>query len=229
MRVLGIIPARGGSKGLPGKNIKLLNGIPLIAYTIKEALNSNLEECIVSTDSDEIAQIARNFGGKVPFLRPAEFATDQASSVDVVLHALDFMREHEGKEYDAIMLLQPTTPFRDSEDINEAINILLNSDADSVISVTNVGGSHPARMKFIADGNLIDPPFVEAFEGQNRQELPPMYIRNGGIYLTRIDTIKKGSFKGNISKALVMPEKKSVNIDNIDDFEFAEWLMNKHQ
>ena len=229
MRVLGIIPARGGSKGLPGKNIKLLNGIPLIAYTIKEALNSNLEECIVSTDSDEIAQIARNFGGKVPFLRPAEFATDQASSVDVVLHALDFMREHEGKEYDAIMLLQPTTPFRDSEDINEAINILLNSDADSVISVTNVGGSHPARMKFIADGNLIDPPFVEAFEGQNRQELPPMYIRNGGIYLTRIDTIKNWSFKGNISKALVMPEKKSVNIDNIDDFEFAEWLMNKHQ
>lgn len=229
MRVLGIIPARGGSKGLPGKNIKLLNGIPLIAYTIKEALNSNLEEFIVSTDSEEIAEVARNYGGKVPFLRPAEIATDNASSLDVVLHALDFMKEHEGKEYDAIMLLQPTTPYRDREDINQAINLLMSSGADSVISVTDVGGTHPARMKFIVDGNLIDPPFVEAFEGQNRQELPPMYIRNGGIYLTKVDTIRKGSFKGNISKALVMPEKKSVNIDNIDDFEFAEWLMSKHQ
>jgi len=229
LRVLGIIPARGGSKGLPGKNIKLLNGIPLIAYTIKEALNSNLEEFIVSTDSEEIAEVARNYGGKVPFLRPAEIATDNASSLDVVLHALDFMKEHEGKEYDAIMLLQPTTPYRDREDINQAINLLMSSGADSVISVTDVGGTHPARMKFIVDGNLIDPPFVEAFEGQNRQELPPMYIRNGGIYLTKVDTIRKGSFKGNISKALVMPEKKSVNIDNIDDFEFAEWLMSKHQ
>lgn len=229
MRVLGIIPARGGSKGLPGKNIKLLNGIPLIAYTIKEALNSNLEEFIVSTDSEEIAEVARNYGGKVPFLRPAEIATDNASSLDVVLHALDFMKEHEGKEYDAIMLLQPTTPYRDREDINQAINLLMSSGADSVISVTDVGGTHPARMKFIVDGNLIDPPFVEAFEGQNRQELPPMYIRNGGIYLTKVDTIRKGSFKGKISKALVMPEKKSVNIDNIDDFEFAEWLMSKRQ
>ena len=105
----------------------------------------------------------------------------------------------------------------------------MSSGADSVISVTDVGGTHPARMKFIVDGNLIDPPFVEAFEGQNRQELPPMYIRNGGIYLTKVDTIRKGSFKGKISKALVMPEKKSVNIDNIDDFEFAEWLMSKRQ
>ena len=127
MRVLGIIPARGGSKGLPGKNIKLLNGIPLIAYTIKEALNSNLEEFIVSTDSEEIAEVARNYGGKVPFLRPAEIATDNASSLDVVLHALDFMKEHEGKEYDAIMLLQPTTPYRDREDINQAINLLMSS------------------------------------------------------------------------------------------------------
>lgn len=207
MRILGIIPARGGSKGLPGKNIKLLNGTPLIAYTIKEALNSNLDEFIVSTDSEEIAEVARNYGGKVPFLRPAEIATDNASSLDVVLHALDFMKEHENKEYDAIMLLQPTTPYRDSADINQAINLLISSDADSVISVTDVGGTHPARMKFIVDGNLIDPPFVEAFEGQNRQELPPMYIRNGGIYLTKVDTIRKGSFKGNISKALVMPEK----------------------
>lgn len=227
MKILGIIPARGGSKGLPGKNIKLLNGIPLIAYTIKEALNSKLDACIVSTDSEEIAQVARNYGGNVPFIRPAEFATDNASSVDVVIHAIDFMKTHYNQEYDAIMLLQPTTPFRNSEDINQAIDILVSSNADSVISVTDVGGTHPARMKFIVDGNLIDPPFVEAFEGQNRQELKPMFIRNGGIYLTRIDVIKGGSFKGTISKALVMPQKRSVNIDDIDDFEFAEWLLNK--
>ncbi len=229
MRVLGIIPARGGSKGLPGKNIKLLNGIPLIAYTIKEAIKSKLEECIVTTDSEEIASISRLYGGNIPFIRPIEIATDNASSIDVVLHALNFMKEHKNKEYDAIMLLQPTTPFRDSEDINQALDLLIKSDADSVISVTSVGGTHPARMKFIKDGNLIDPPFVEEFEGQNRQELKPMFIRNGGIYLTRINTIKNGSFKGDISKAYVMPEKKSVNIDNIDDFEFAEWLMTKNK
>jgi CMP-N-acetylneuraminic acid synthetase len=229
LRVLGIIPARGGSKGLPGKNIKLLNGIPLIAYTIKEAIKSKLEECIVTTDSEEIASISRLYGGNVPFIRPIEIATDNASSIDVVLHALNFMKEHKNKEYDAIMLLQPTTPFRDSEDINQALDLLIKSDADSVISVTSVGGTHPARMKFIKDGNLIDPPFVEEFEGQNRQELKPMFIRNGGIYLTRINTIKNGSFKGDISKAYVMPEKKSVNIDNIDDFEFAEWLMTKNK
>jgi CMP-N,N'-diacetyllegionaminic acid synthase len=229
LRVLGIIPARGGSKGLPGKNIKLLNGIPLIAYTIKEAIKSKLEECIVTTDSEEIASISRLYGGNIPFIRPIEIATDNASSIDVVLHALNFMKEHKNKEYDAIMLLQPTTPFRDSEDINQALDLLIKSDADSVISVTSVGGTHPARMKFIKDGNLIDPPFVEEFEGQNRQELKPMFIRNGGIYLTRINTIKNGSFKGDISKAYVMPEKKSVNIDNIDDFEFAEWLMTKNK
>ena len=227
MKILGIIPARGGSKGLPGKNIKLLNGKPLIAYTIREALNSKLSECIVSIDSEEIANISRKYGVDVPFIRPIEIATDNASSIDVVLHAINFMKVNKNKEYDAIMLLQPTTPFRDSEDIDQAIDMLISSDADSVISVTNVGGTHPARMKFIMDGNLIDPPFVEELEGQNRQELNPMFIRNGGIYLTKIDTIKKGSFKGSVSKALVMPEKKSVNIDNIDDFEFAEWLISK--
>lgn len=229
MKVLGIIPARGGSKGLPGKNIKLLNGLPLIAYTIKEALNSRLEECIVSTDSEEIANLSKSYGANVPFIRPDEIATDIASSIDVVLHAINFMKENKKKEYDAIMLLQPTTPFRDSEDINKAIDLLTNSEADSVISVTNVGGTHPARMKFIVDGNLIDPPFVEEFEGQNRQELKPMFIRNGGIYLTKIETIIKGSFKGDVSKAFIMPEKKSVNIDNIDDFEFAEWLISKNR
>jgi CMP-N-acetylneuraminic acid synthetase len=127
LRVLGIIPARGGSKGLPGKNIKLLNGIPLIAYTIKEAIKSKLEECIVTTDSEEIASISRLYGGNVPFIRPIEIATDNASSIDVVLHALNFMKEHKNKEYDAIMLLQPTTPFRDSEDINQALDLLIKS------------------------------------------------------------------------------------------------------
>jgi CMP-N,N'-diacetyllegionaminic acid synthase len=229
MNVLGIIPARGGSKGVPGKNIKELGGKPLINYTIEVAKQSLLSRVIVSTDDELIMAVARTAGAEIPFVRPAELASDTSRSIDVALHALMEMELITGLHYDAIMLLQPTAPFKIVQDIDRAIELLVeNPDADSVISVTDVKAHHPARMKYLENGLLIDPPFCESFENQNRQELLPMYIRNGAIYLSRRSTILSNSYKGKKSLAHVMPEIRSVNIDTLDDFEMAEWLFLKH-
>ena len=195
MRVLGVIPARGGSKGVPNKNIKPLSGRPLIDYTIKAATTSNLDRVIVSTDSEEIASIAKELGAEVPFLRPAELADDVISPIYAVLNVLDKVLEDGDEPYDAVMMLQPTTPMRTSADIDEALALLEGTGSDSVISVVDVGATHPARMKYLRDGKLIDPPFCEAYENQRRQELEPMYIRNGAIYLTRTAVLREKSFK----------------------------------
>lgn len=229
MKVLGIIPARGGSKGVPGKNIKHLAGKPLIAYSIDAAKDSGLSKLIVSTDDEQIADVARGLGADVPFLRPDFLASDTAKSLDVSRHALLTMEKSDNVQYDAIMLLQPTTPFRTTEDINQAIELLLaNPDADSVISVVDVQGHHPARMKYLEEGILIDPPFCEAYENQNRQELRPMYIRNGAIYLTKRDTLLNNSYKGNKCLGLVMSSARSSNIDTLFDFKLAEWLFQEN-
>ncbi|MBR9921795.1 MAG: acylneuraminate cytidylyltransferase family protein [Bacteroidetes bacterium] len=227
MRVLGVIPARGGSKGVPGKNIKDLGGKPLIAYTIEAARDSKLDRCIVSTDDDEIASISRDWGGQVPFLRPAEMATDSAKALPAIRHALEMAEKEEGSTYDAVMVLQPTTPFRRAADIDEAIDMLKSTNADSVISVVDVEGHHPARMKYLEDGRLIDPPFCEAVENQPRQELRPMYLRNGVIYLTRKTVLLEGTFKGKDCRAMVMDSKRSINIDTPLDFQMAEFLVDK--
>jgi len=215
MRVLGLIPARGGSKSISRKNLVDLGGVPLIQWTIQAALGSNLERVVVSTDDDEIAEISQSLGAEVPFKRPAELSSDQTLSIDVVLHALDVLEE----DFDAVMMLQPTSPFRTSIDIESAIKII--EDASSVISVVPVEGTHPARMKFVEDGVLIDPPFAETIENMPRQELRPMYIRNGAIYLTRISDLRHRTFKGALSRALIMPKERSINIDTGFDLALA--------
>lgn len=224
MRVLGVIPARGGSKGVPLKNIRPLGGRPLIAWTIEAAAGSALDRCVVSTDSDEVAEAAEAYGGEVPFRRPADLAQDTSPAIPNMQHAVRTTEELEGSVYDAIMMLQPTTPFRTSADIDGALGLLGEAEeADSVISVVDVGAYHPARMKYLREGRLIDPPFCEAVENQNRQELEPMYIRNGAIYLTRRETLLGGSFKGRDCRAWIMPPERSVNIDTEADFRRAEW------
>ena len=150
MKVLGIIPARGGSKGIPGKNIIQLSGKPLITYTIEAAqAASSLDRCIVSTDSQEILDICRRWHADIPFTRPVELAGDKTPTLPVILHALDILSE----KYDAVMILQPTSPLRIAKDIDNAIRMLEeNSNADSVISVVKVGDYHPARMKQVKNG-----------------------------------------------------------------------------
>lgn len=229
MKILGVIPARGGSKGVPRKNIKNLGNIPLIGHTIKAALESNVYKLVVSTEDAEIAEISLKLGANVPFKRPIQFAQDNSRSIDVAINALLETEKIYNEQYDAIIMLQPTTPFRNKNDINNSIDILINnSDADSVISVVNVEGHHPARMKYINNNILIDPDFCEKHENQNRQELLPMYIRNGAIYLTKRNILLQNSFKGHKSCAYIMPLERSINIDNQNDFEYAKWLLQKN-
>lgn len=222
MIVWGIVPARGGSRGIPRKNIIDLGGKPLLAWTAETALASSLQRVILSTEDPEIAEVGRASGLEVPFLRPPELATHDAKSIDLVLHALDTL----DGEPDAVMLLQPTTPFRDIRDIEGSIALLeSHPDTDSVISVAPVGGHHPARMQFIEDGVLVNPPFAEAVEGTPRQFLEPLYIRNGAIYLTRTAVIRSaGSFRGATSRAWVMPPERSVNLDDEIDLIVARAL-----
>lgn len=224
MKVLGVITARGGSKGLPGKNIAPLGGKPLIAWTIEAAQQSRLlTKFIISTDDDCIASVCRAAGAEVPFLRPPELARDDTPTLPVVLHVLDFLAE----SFDAVMVLQPTSPLRTHQDIDSAINLLeKNLQADSVISVVAVGDHHPARMKLLENGILIDPPFAEEVEGRRRQDLVPLYLRNGAIYLTRINVLREQeSFKGRKCMAYIMPEERSVNVDRPLDLVIAEALL----
>jgi len=223
VNVLGIIPARGGSKSIPRKNLVLLGGKPLIQWTIEAAQHSQLAQLVVSTDDPEIMQVARALQVDVPELRPAHLASDEAKTIDTAKHVLSAT---EG-EFDAVMILQPTSPLRSSSDIDSCLKMLDTSDADSVISVVDVGGYHPARMKYLEGNQLIDPTFAESVENQPRQELRPMYIRNGAIYLTRTAVIRGGSFKGSKSLGYVMPAERSVNIDDPIDLRVAEALLGR--
>jgi len=221
MRVLGLVPARGGSKAIPRKNLVLLGGKPLIQWTLDVASASCLERVVVSTDDREIAGFCESRNIEVPFIRPERLATDTAQTIDVVLHALQTLES----EFDAVMTLQPTSPFRTTHHIDECISLLADSDADSVISVVNVGGHHPARMKYLENGVLIDPPFAERVENQPRQLLQPMYIRNGAIYLSRVSALRQRTFKGLKSLGYVMDLRDSVNIDDPLDLVVAEAML----
>jgi CMP-N,N'-diacetyllegionaminic acid synthase len=224
MRILAIIPARGGSKGIPNKNIINIGDNPLIKYTIDAALESKmLTHCIVSTDSDAISDVAKLCGAMVPFRRPDNLSDDKALSLPVMQHAVDFMESDQGFLYDIVIMLQPTTPLRQAKDIDNAIKLLFDTNADSVISVVDVEGHHPLRMKRIVDGRLVN--FIDQGheDMRPRQELPPVYIRNGAIYATQRDILmKKDSFTGMDSRAYIMPSDRSVNIDTHEDLLLAK-------
>ena len=161
-------------------------------------------------------------------MRPDELARDDTPSLPVIQHAVEFA-ESQGERVDAVLTLQPTNPFRRPEDIDGSIDLLESTGADSVISFVDVGEKHPARMKYIeSDKRVIDPPFAEKFEGQRRQELQPLYLREGSIYLTRRDVLmEKNSFKGDDCRAWMIPDHRACNIDTPFDLELAEWLMSR--
>lgn len=228
-RILGIITARGGSKGIPQKNIRPLCGRPLIAYTIDAARGSqHITRCIVSTDSEEIADVARSLGAAVPFLRPAELATDSALALAVLQHAIRWLQEHDGETYEYTMMLQPTSPLRTAADIDACIELAAREQADSVFSMKSLPDFAPQKLKTIDDAGHIQPLLVEE-QGQSapRHKGPEVYKRNCAIYLTRTDLILQGDQFGKKQLAYVMPEERSMDINDLVDFELAEFWMRK--
>jgi N-acylneuraminate cytidylyltransferase len=199
----------------------------LLAYTAEAASQSKrLNRTVLSTDDPEIAEAGKSMGLDVPFMRPAELAKDSTPTIPVLQDVVRKL-EAEGPSYDAIFLLQPTNPMRTADDIDGAIDLLERTGADSVISFADVGERHPSRMKFIGDdGRVIDPPFAEAFEGQPRQQLQKMYIRDGSVYLTRHDVLMlENSLKGRDCRAWMIPDERSRNIDDQFDLFLVEQML----
>lgn len=228
IKVLGVITARGGSKGVPKKNIKELGGRPLIAWTIEAARGSKLlDRVIVSTDSEEIATLARSAGADVPYLRPAELAGDKAKSIPVIQHALKWMKDNRGAEFDAVMILQPTSPFRTSTDIDESIKLLFETSADSVMSMVELVDFSLPKLKVLNGNKILPFSEEEGRESAERDKNKPVYKRNCAIYLTRTELIERGDLFGNDSRAYVMPPERSVDINTPSDFVFAEFLASK--
>ena len=223
MKILAIIPARGGSKGLQGKNIKVLGNKPLISYSIQQAIESNcFSEIIVSTDDEQIAIIARNFGAEVPFIRPSELAEDASSSISVVQHAVAFL-EDRGEFFDAVCLLQPTSPFREKGFISKAISTFIKNKSDSLISVLQVPDEYNPHWVFEPNKKgLLAIATGEKEIIKRRQELPNSFFRDGSIYLTKVETIKKGSFYGNSISYIESNPDLYVNIDTLADWDKAE-------
>ena len=220
MKILGFIPARKGSKGLPGKNKRDMLGKPLIARAIEEALKSNLYDIVVSSDDDEILDIARQYGVKV-IKRPDELSDDLAPSLPVLVHAVNALDEN----YDAVMTLQVTSPFRTVKHINETINIFSeDKEADSLISVTKVPHKFTGSSVMLIDGK-----YIKSINPENlvlrRQEKETFWARNGAaIYITRIDKIEEYIFGGKIIP-YEMSKLESIDIDDIEDWQMAEAIL----
>ncbi len=227
-RLLAIIPARGGSKRLPGKNILDLAGKPLIAWTIEGALNSKyIDRVIVSTDNNKIASISKKYGVDVPFMRPKELATDEAQTIDVVIHVLNKLKEF-NQQYDYIVLLQPTSPLRQVKHIDDSISQMVKTSSDAIISVCESEHS-PLWCNTLDDDMSMDNFIKESVKNKRGQDLEKYYRINGAIYVCSIEKLKeKGDFfLSNNCSAYIMDQDVSVDIDKEIDFELASLMMNK--
>lgn len=230
MKILGLTLARGGSKSVPRKNIRPINGIPLIAYTIGEALRSRLlTRFIVSTDDAEIQEVAIRYGAEAPFLRPAEFSTDAASSVSAMQHAVAWAEKQEGVCYDYVIEMMCTNPMKTAEDIDACIEKLVNTGADSVIAVHRLEDHHPIRIKKIVDDRIVDFCLPEKPETRRQDLKPNAYIRSGSIYALKRDHLMvEGRRYGSVeSRPYILPEERAVNVDTELDFLIAEHLLTR--
>ncbi len=224
--VLAVIPARGGSKGIPGKNLKLLGGKPLLAHSVHAARAAHcVARVLLSTDDPGIAESGKACGAEVPFLRPANLATDTSPVIDAVEHLL--AAQVSLPEF--ILLLQPTSPFRTAEDIDAAFNLMRSARADAIVSVTEAK-DHPLLCKKMDfRGRLV--PYVESpLNATRRQDLPPAYVPNGAIYLIKTDVLLSArAWCPSGTCAYVMPPERSLDLDTPDDFEWAEWLFHRRE
>jgi len=234
-KILGVITARGGSKGILGKNIKLLGGKPLIVYTIKAARKAGIfDRLILSTDSEEIASVARRFGCEVPFLRPKKLAQDDTLHLLVIQHALRWLKKNEKYQSDYTMMLQPTAPLRQDFHIKEAVELILkNPDADSVLSVAAIPNDfNPAKAMFLNKNGILrlvgDSPVYERIS--RRQDLPKVFRSAGSFYLFRsqLALVKKNpNFYGEKTLPYFVEDKYIVDIDTLEDWIIAEKKLKK--
>ncbi|HET9530019.1 MAG TPA: acylneuraminate cytidylyltransferase family protein [Blastocatellia bacterium] len=226
-RVLGLIPARGGSKGVPRKNIKLLCGKPLLEYTAQAALASRLlSRVILSTEDEEIAEAGRRCGLEVPFLRPQELAADDTPMLPVIEHAVRWVEER-GERFDAICLLQPTNPLRRAEEIDGCIELLIGTGADSVVTVLPVPAEYnPHWVYFQTEEGTLYLSTGEASPISRRQDLPPAFHREGSVYVTRRDVLMEtGSLYGRRLVGYRLDPAGSVNIDTVEDWQRAALML----
>ena len=231
MRILGLIPARGGSMGVPRKNIKLLGGIPLINYTINSALNCPLlSDVIVSTEDEEIAEISKKSGAKVSFIRPLELASNKAPSIDTIRHAINFFIALD-ETYDAVCLLQPTVPFRDSNDIDKAISIFSKNDSDSLISVQEIPHKFNPHWAFLESSESDHLKLATGGDQiiSRRQDLPKAFFRDGSIYITKTQTILEDNSLYGKNISYYHNKKDTINIDTLEDWALAEKFISDNE
>lgn len=222
-KILALIPARGGSKGIPGKNIRDLAGKPLIAHTIVAALGSvSVDSVVVTTDSSEIAAVAEEYGARVPFLRPAELASDTSRSIDALVHARDWLRAV-GETYDAVVWLQPTSPLRSAGDIDGAVEAYYSHGEMGVASVCEVI-ENPVLTRRVDPYGVLHP-VLPLTSTVRRQDMPRFYHVNGAICVNSFDGVSLETSLNDNPIAYVMPRERSVDIDSIEDFERAERLL----
>ncbi|BDX07753.1 cytidylyltransferase domain-containing protein [Planctobacterium marinum] len=229
LSVLAFIGARAGSKGLPGKNSRNLGGKPLVAWTIEAALGSEIiTDTLVSTDSDEVIEIAKTLGVMAPFKRPESLAGDSAAIEDAISHGLNWLYENEGKNYDLVVMLQPTSPFRNCKQIDEAIRFYLNqrqSDLDTLVSVVKAPQKSAWLLSSNDDGK-VSFCFPQPLKGHRRQKLPQFYYPNGAIYIGKAMLEPRGFYTEN-TWFFEMSEEDSIDIDSLSDLEAAEVLMKR--
>ena len=222
---IAIIPARGGSKRLPGKNIKDLAGKPMIAWTIEAALDSRVfDHIFVSTDCEKIAKIAKKFGAEVPFLRPIELASDTATTNDVVTHLVEWFEKEHNREVTTVAILQPTSPLRNASHIGEAMSLMQEKSAKAIISVCEL--EHPIQFcnKLGLDGSMDS--FVDPKNIRRTQDLEPYYRLNGAIYLFDREYVNRlNEIYSEGTYSYIMSSKSSIDVDNEDDFELAEYYL----
>ena len=228
MNVLYLMPARGSSQGLPKKNIKLLCGKPLIAWSIEIGIKASKKypgRVVVSTDDENIASIAKQFGAEVPFLRPSELAKDTTPSMDVVLHVIDYF-EKKGEKFDLLVMLEPTSPQRDEKDIENAIELLLSvPDAESAVGISKTETAHPAFLVELKSSFIV-PYNKSEVKVLRRQDLNDLYFFEGSMYVSKIESLKKRkSFYHEKTLGCVMPKWKSFEVDDTVDFIIIESLM----
>lgn len=226
MRVLGLVAARGGSKGVPRKNVRELHGRPLVTWAVDVArAASRIDRVIVSTDDETIAQVAREAGADVPFMRPPELATDTALQIDAIVHAVRTL-EAAGDRYEVVTLLQPTVPLRSAADVNGTLELLDETGADSAITVAKVDAYHPLTYYTRRDDATVEPMLASDPAGVRRQEFPSYYWRTGAVYAMRRDVVvERRSLYGSRTVGFVVPPERSFNIDSEFDWDLtAAWL-----